>query len=96
MSDTQTMRNRVVVAAKSFASACHGTMTVEDIPSGVVHELFDSVRALERCEVDEAEVRRFREWWLKVGISHMPKGDRSPEHGAIAELAWMAALKEPR
>jgi hypothetical protein len=35
----------------------------------------------------------FRDWWDSVGINLMPKGDEPPEHAAIAESAWYAAIE---
>jgi hypothetical protein len=38
----------------------------------------------------------FEHWWMEVGIHKMPKHGEPPEHAAIAELAWNAALTAPQ
>jgi hypothetical protein len=84
-------RDRVVDAARAFCEAARIMQSLEDMPSGKVHELYDAMRELEKAEGVICEMARFDKWWREVGITHMPKGDRPPEHAAIAELAWMAA-----
>jgi hypothetical protein len=87
----QEARDRVVDAARAFCKDANRVASLDSIQSGIFHELCDSMNELERAEAVIREIARFNEWWSEVGINHMPKGDRPPEHAAIAELAWMAA-----